>query len=398
MAGKTVEETRSGSLGRPVQLEAAAAGLRNSTSVRLLRFALANVRRRPERFALAVFGIALAILSVTVVRTISSSFAMTGSESVTRVLGDASLWAVPAAGVHHDSDVGAIVADGPAPDLTVPAGWTATRTVAGIWSSGAGELAVYGSDAVAAGTAVLGARAAETLGLAGGDVLAFGGADLAVTVDGDDAVVAVPEALAVDVVGDDGWWTLTEPADQAGRNDLGALLSAETGLPSTTNPAVQPEAGGPGLIYDAVGGSGATTFEQEFSALFSGQVTSSAFGLISVIGLVLGFVIAISSFLAAVQERRREFGIMASIGLADEVLYFFLVESALVFVSAYLLGITFAGIAVWLVVPQIATPVAWLAAAGTVAAYLPAMAIVGALVPVHRLLQQRPVQLLGDSA
>jgi putative ABC transport system permease protein len=117
-----------------------------------------------------------------------------------------------------------------------------------------------------------------------------------------------------------------------------------------------------------------------------------------VIGLILGFVIAISSFLAAVQERRREFGIMASIGLADEVLYFFLVESALVFVSAYLLGITFAGVAVWLVVPQIATPVAWLAAAGTVAAYLPAMAIVGALVPVHRLLQQRPVQLLGDTA
>jgi hypothetical protein len=31
-----------------------------------------------------------------------------------------------------------------------------------------------------------------------------------------------------------------------------------------------------------------------------------------------------------------------------------------------------------------------------VAAFLPAMAIVGALVPVHRLLQQRPVSLLGD--
>jgi hypothetical protein len=30
-----------------------------------------------------------------------------------------------------------------------------------------------------------------------------------------------------------------------------------------------------------------------------------------------------------------------------------------------------------------------------VAAFLPAMAIVGALVPVHRLLQQRPVALLG---
>jgi hypothetical protein len=31
-----------------------------------------------------------------------------------------------------------------------------------------------------------------------------------------------------------------------------------------------------------------------------------------------------------------------------------------------------------------------------VAAFLPAMAIVGAIVPVHRLLQQRPVALLAD--
>ncbi|MFZ5872424.1 MAG: ABC transporter permease, partial [Actinomycetota bacterium] len=84
-------------------------------------------------------------------------------------------------------------------------------------------------------------------------------------------------------------------------------------------------------------------------------------------------------------------------GLADEVLYFFLVESALVFIAAYLLGITLAGAAVALVIPQIASVTAWLGAAGTVAAYLPAMAIVGALVPVHRLLQQRPVQLLGDA-
>src|SRR5215213_3012794 len=117
------------------QIATGAPSLRNSTFVRLLRFALANVRRRPERFVLATFGIALAILSVTVVRTISSSFAITGDEMVTRVLDGASLWVVPAAGVHYDSEVGAILADGPAPDLAVPDGWTATRTVAGVWTS-----------------------------------------------------------------------------------------------------------------------------------------------------------------------------------------------------------------------------------------------------------------------
>jgi putative ABC transport system permease protein len=87
---------------------------------------------------------------------------------------------------------------------------------------------------------------------------------------------------------------------------------------------------------------------------------------------------------------------MSSIGLADEILYFFLVESGVVFVAAWLTGVLAAGIAIWAVLPHFATPVAWAQASATVAAFLPAMAIVGAIVPVHRLLQQRPVALLTD--
>src|SRR5690606_37935431 len=67
----------------------------------LVRFAFANIRRRPERFVLAVLGIALAIACVTVVRTISTSFAITGADSVIDVLGAEQLWVVPAGGVHY---------------------------------------------------------------------------------------------------------------------------------------------------------------------------------------------------------------------------------------------------------------------------------------------------------
>ena len=67
-----------------------------NTFMCLVRFAMANIRRRPERFLLSVLGIALAIACVTVVRTISSSFAITGADSVTDVLGGAQVWAVPA--------------------------------------------------------------------------------------------------------------------------------------------------------------------------------------------------------------------------------------------------------------------------------------------------------------
>lgn len=362
----------------------------------LVRFALANIRRRPERFVLSVLGIALAIACVTIVRTISSSFAITGADSVTDVLGGAQLWAVPAAGVHFDPDAQALVADGPAPELALPAGWTGVHTLSGVTEVKGDAVSLRSSDEMSSGQTTLGSRLAGRLGVAPGDRVEIGGQSLVVGVEGDGQSAVVSTDLARSVVGEKGWWTVFAPDGRGKDRTLAQTFGAATGLPFTADPAVMPDAGGHGLIYDTVGGSGPLTFEQKFSALFSGKVTSSTLGLISTIGLGLGFVIAVSSFLAAVQERKREFGIMSSIGLADEVLYFFLVESAVVFVVAYLVGIAGAGVAVALVIPGIATPTAWLQASAMVAAFLPAMAIVGALVPVHRLLQQRPVDLLGD--
>jgi putative ABC transport system permease protein len=367
-----------------------------NTFVCLVRFALANIRRRPERFVLSVLGIALAIACVTVVRTISSSFAITGADSVTDVLDGAQLWAVPAAGVHYDSTAQALVADGAAPAITIPSGWTATRTLSGVTEINGNRVSLRGNDETASDQAVFGAALAERLGLSAGDQVEIGGQSVMVSIAGSGQSVTVATPLAQSVVGDNGWWIVFAPPGDEKRRDLAQIFGGAVGLESTSDPSVTPDPNGHGLIYDAVGGSGPLTFEQKFSALFSGKVTGSTLGLISTIGLGLGFVIAVSSFLAAVQERRREFGIMSSIGLADEVLYFFLVESAIVFVAAYFVGVLGAGVAVALVIPGIATPTAWLQAAGMVAAFLPAMAIVGALIPVHRLLQQRPVSLLGD--
>ncbi len=345
---------------------------------------------------LSVLGIALAIACVTVVRTVSASFAITGADSVGDVLGGAQLWVVPAAGVHYDSDAQALVADGPAPEITVPPGWTATRVLSGLTQIDGHPVSLRGSDEISSGTAVLGAAVAERLAVQPGDRMDIGGQHLVVRVEGTGQSITVATPLAHSIVGENGWWTVFAPPGDEKRRDLAQIFGAAVDLDSTADPSVMPDPNGHGLIYDTVGGTGPLGFEQKFSALFSGQVTSSTLGLISTIGLGLGFVIAVSSFLAAVQERRREFGIMSSIGLADEVLYFFLVESMVVFVVAYLVGVLGAGAAVALVIPSIATPTAWLQAAGMVAAFLPAMAIVCALIPVHRLLQQRPVSLLGD--
>jgi ABC-type antimicrobial peptide transport system permease subunit len=390
-----VETNQVSDVPTPVRSPAIAAASGN-TFVCLVRFALANIRRRPERFVLSVLGIALAIACVAVVRTISASFAITGADSVTDVLGGAALWAVPAAGVHYDTNAQALVADGAAPNITVPAGWTATRTLSGMTDINGTEVSLRGGDEIAGGQATLGSELARRLDLHPDDRIVVGGQRLVVSVAGSGQSITVATPLARSVVGDNGWWTIFAPPGDEKRRDLAQIFGPTVGLESTSDPSIKPDPNGGGLIYDTVGGSGPLTFEQKFSALFSGKVTSSTLGLISTIGLGLGFVIAVSSFLAAVAERRREFGIMSSIGLADEVLYFFLVESGIVFLTAYLLGVIGAGAAVALVIPGIATPTAWLQAAGMVAAFLPAMAIVGALIPVHRLLQQRPVSLLGD--
>jgi hypothetical protein len=278
----------------------------------------------------------------------------------------------------------------------VPEGWTGTETIAGRWHSAHGQVAVYGLAGTPAGTAVLSPQLALRLGVADGGTLRLGSRTQTVSVRGDSPALIVSPGIARDVVGNVGWWVADEPAVDKGRNDLGRLFGTAVGLPFTQNPGQAPAKDGHGLVYDTTTGSGALSFAQKYASAFSGQVTDSTLGLISVIGLVLGFVIAVSSFLASVQERRREFGIMSSIGLADEVLYFFLVESGVVFVAAWLTGVLGAGAAVWAVLPDLATPTAWAQASATVAAFLPAMAIVGAIVPVHRLLQQRPVALLAD--
>ncbi len=365
---------------------------------RLLRFAVAGVRRRPERFVLSVLGIALAMTAVIVVRTISIGYSTAGTTALTQAMGSASLWVVPSAGTTYDPQLRALLPNGTAPGIDLPDGWSRTRTVGGVWDSPAGPVALYGRDGVPAGTAVVGSAAAGLLGVTDGGTLAVGGQRLTVSVADGGSTVTAPMAVAQPLVGERGWWTVQPSAADAARADLGKLLGAASGLPVTTEPAQVPAAGSPGLVYDAHAASGSPlSFAQRWAGAFAGKVTSSTLGTVSMVGLVLGFVIAVSSFLAAVTERRREFGIMSSIGLADEILYFFLVESALVYVVAYLGAALIAGAAVALVVPGLVSVSAWLQATGLVAGYLPVMAIVGALIPVHRLLQQRPVDLLADA-
>ncbi len=156
-------------------------------------------------------------------------------------------------------------------------------------------------------------------------------------------------------------------------------FGAAVGLPSTADPSVRPEPRGdraPDLRHSRRIGVHAS-FEQKFSARCSrAGAADDRLDPRPDLRPSSGWLWASSSWSLPVlsspryAERKREFGIMSSIGLADEVLYFFLVESAIVFVAAYVAGVLGAGVAVALVIPGIATPTAWAQAAGMVAAFL----------------------------
>jgi hypothetical protein len=107
----------------------------------------------------------------------------------------APLWVVPGQGVHYDARLSALLPGGPAPRLAVPAGWTAQRTIGGVWRSPHGRLALYGRPGVPAGWAEVGAAAAHVLGVSGGQAVRIGGRVLTVHVVGGSRIVTVRREL-----------------------------------------------------------------------------------------------------------------------------------------------------------------------------------------------------------
>jgi len=126
----------------------------------LVRFAAGQHPPPPERFVLSVLVIALAIACVVVVRTISASFAITGADSVTDVLGGAQLWAVPAAGVHYDNKPRPLWRTC-RPELQRSAGWTVTRVLSGVTEINGNTVSCAGTDEIASGQATLGSEVAK---------------------------------------------------------------------------------------------------------------------------------------------------------------------------------------------------------------------------------------------
>jgi ABC-type antimicrobial peptide transport system permease subunit len=176
---------------------------------------------------------------------------------------------------------------------------------------------------------------------------------------------------------------------------------AEDGLTVSSDPSrVEAKAGDVALAYLVTVNTdrfGVYTFTQQFEAVQVNEVAASVLGVVGRVTLALGFFSVLSSLLISIDERRREFGILAAVGITDDVLYLFLVESALLIGVGLLGGILFGGLMFGLLMPGIFAVGTVFQAVALVSVYFPIMLIAGALIPAWRLLQRSPLELLRAS-
>ncbi|MBN8866403.1 MAG: ABC transporter permease [Solirubrobacterales bacterium] len=180
-----------------------------------------------------------------------------------------------------------------------------------------------------------------------------------------------------------------------------AAAMKQSGLTVTSDPGrTIATAGAPALAYLITASSdrfGAYSFAQQFEAVQVNEVASSVLGVVGRVTLALGFLAVLTSLLISIDERRREFGILAAVGITDDVLYLFLVESGLLIALGLVVGVIFGGGMFALLLPSIFALGTVGKAVALVSVYFPIMLILGALIPAWRLLQKSPLELLRSS-
>ena len=211
-------------------------------------------------------------------------------------------------------------------------------------------------------------------------------------------IEALPAVTAVTPVTGSGEGTLQVSSSDP--RQTGEELAAR-GLTVSSDPSrVQAKAGDTALAYLVTVNTdrfGVYTFTQQFEAVQVNEVAASVLGVVGRVTLALGFFSVLSSLLISIDERRREFGILAAVGITDDVLYLFLVESALLIGVGLLGGVLFGGLMFALLMPGIFAVGTVLQAVALVSVYFPIMLIAGALIPAWRLLQRSPLELLRSS-
>lgn len=392
---------------------------------KFLKMAAANLRRYATRTGLTAAGLALAIAAVLFVNVVSLSFEA-GTTNVygfirTMPTGTADVWLTPPTGFRLDPQTGFFTTSSTVPETVF------NRVLQQNQSDGAqGGIEVltaqfpgsfqqppilYGCSTCE--TVSLSQKAAETLGLKVGDTLpqspSIKVADAkvanakvaevgAVQEFGSGGLVQVPLATAQQILDKPGQvsWAMLKAGDSLA---LRKFLASTANILVTTDPTAQ-DATKQAIAYfleERISRADIVGFNVKLAAIYFNQAGSSLLGWLAKITLGLGFVLMLSAALLSIEERKREFGIFAAVGVSSDVFYLFFLESLLLFVGSTLIGLVLGTLLLWVLVPSLLDWHMVLRSSVLVLCYLPPMVIFGSLVPAQRLLQKSPLELLRSA-
>jgi hypothetical protein len=375
--------------------------------------AAANLLRYGTRTFLTGIGLALAIAAVLFVNVVALSFE-SGAASVyqfirTTPTGVGDVWVTPPRGFQLDQQTGFFAAKGTFSDSLADQVIAANQgdgvkvlsaQLVGDYSL---PLTLYGCSTCQ--TVSLSPSAAEALNAKPGTTIRLNQVPVTVGHVGDlpdlgaGGLVQTPLAIAQQVLGlpQQVSWVMVHAKDSA---QLRQVLDARLNALITTDPtASSPEKPlAAFFLEDRLGRSDIVSFDVKLAALYFNKATSSMLGWLSRITLGLGFVLMLSAALLSIEERRREFGIFAAVGVSSDVFYLFLLESLILFVGSTLVGLVLGTLLLWVLTPELFSWSTVLKSSVLVACYLPPMVIFGSLVPAQRLLQKSPLQLLRSAA
>lgn len=380
---------------------------------KFLKMAVANLMRYGIRTALTGSGLALAIAAVLFVNVVSLSFE-SGATNVYDFIritpnGTADVWITPPTGFELDSQTGffattrtmdealgdRVLAENQGDGLKV-----LTGALPGVPEP---PPVIYGCSDCAGVT--LSDRAAAQLQATAGQTLLLNQVSVMVERVGEIAeaggggVIQVPLAIAQEILDQPGQisWVMLRAKDSPA---LRKALAESLGALVTTDPTVA-ASGEPAVVYllsDRLSRADIVSFEIKLAAIYFNQAGSSLLGWLARITLGLGFVLMLSAALLSIEERKREFGIFAAVGVSSDVFYLFFLESLLLFVGSTLVGLLVGAVLVAGLVPTLFNWDTVLKSSALVICYLPPMVIFGALVPAQRLLQKSPLELLRSAA
>jgi ABC-type antimicrobial peptide transport system permease subunit len=381
--------------------------------VKFFKMAGANLWRYASRTGLTAVGLALAIATVLFVNVVALSFE-SGTAEVYRYIrttsaGTADVWITPPAGFQLNPQTGFFRVQGMMPEAianqirTVNQNQGLNVLVAELPGGYNPPLTLYGCSECT--KVSISPAAATALDVNPGQTIAIGNTPLTVDYIGEvpnlgaGGVVEVPLAIAQTILNAPGQvsWVMLKAHDVYQLRDV--LTHKFNGLVTTDPTATDTHKA---LVAYALEGkfskADLVDFSVKLAALYFNQATSSLLGWLGRITLGLGFVLMLSAALLSIEERKREFGIFAAVGVSSDVFYLFFLESLLLFVGSTVIGLVLGAGLLWLLTPKLFVWSILLKASVLVICYLPPMVIFGSLVPTQRLLQRSPLELLRSAA